>query len=48
MNCAFCERATNIVEKSFFIWKDLVLAEKSSKERTPNHFWQFFSFFEEF
>ena len=40
MNCASSGRVTNVLEESFFSWNDLVLAGKSSKESTPNHFWQ--------
>ena len=44
MNCAYCERVTNIVEKDFFTCNDLVLAAIGSEECTLNHFWQFFAF----
>ena len=40
MNCASSGRVTNVLEESFFSWKYLVLAGKSYKESTPNHFWQ--------
>ena len=40
MNCASSGIVTNVLEESFFSWNDLVLAGKSSKESTPNHFWQ--------
>ena len=44
MKCASSERVTNVLEGSFFTWNDLVMAAKSPRECTPNHFWQIFSF----
>ena len=44
MNYVFSDRMTNVLEKSVFTWKDLVLASESSKKCTPNDFWQISSF----
>ena len=46
--CTSCDRVTNIVLQNFDTWNDLVLVWKSSKECTPNHFWQLFSFLRDF
>ena len=40
MNCTSCERVANIVQRSLFTWNYLALAAKSSKESSPNLFWQ--------
>ena len=47
MNCVSSERVTNILEENLFTWNDVVLAAKSYKVCTLNHFWQIFSFFGE-
>lgn len=47
MNCASSETVTNILEENLFTWNDVVLATKSSKKCTLNHFWQILSFFGE-
>ena len=44
MNSASSEMVTNFLEKSVFSWSDFISAAKSSKEYSPNHFWQIFSF----
>ena len=41
-------RMNTFLEKSVFTWNDLASAVKRSKECTLNHFWQIFSFFEDF
>ena len=48
MNSASSERVTNVSEESFFTWNDLVLAAKSSKDCTLNHFWQIFGLLRNF
>ena len=48
INCVSPDRVKNVLEGSFFTWNDLVLAAKSSKEGTPNHFWQMLSFLRHF
>ena len=45
MNFASSERLTDFLDRKVFIWNDLVSAEKSSTECTPNHFWQIFRAF---
>ena len=38
INCASSKRVTVTLKESFVTWNDLVLAVKSSKEKTWNHF----------
>ena len=45
INCASSATLTKSLEISIFFRNDLVLAAKSSKMYTPNHFWLVFSFF---
>ena len=45
--CLFC-KVSSFLEKTVFTWSDVVSAAKCSKERTPNHFSQIFSFFDSF
>ena len=48
MKCDSFARAKNSVELGVFTWNDQVMGERSSKECTPKHFWQVFSFFNHF
>ena len=48
MDCASSERVTNVSKESFFTWNHLILAARSSKDCTPNHFWQIFGFVRNF
>ena len=49
MDCASSERVTIVSKESFFFtWNHLILAAKSSKDCTPNHFGQIFGFVRNF